>query len=209
MTRSTVTLVIADDHPIVRTGMASVIQARPELQIVGEAHSFDELWQQLQLQPPNILILDLNGMGMPPLTMVSRIRREFPDCQLIIFSSSIDLAPELLDMDIAGYLAKENLETDLIAAIQAVSNGKKYLAPSVIEYMDRVATIRQERQLTASELQVLGLLAQGYGTIEIAEMMRIDPRSVQNYITRLRRKTGCSERTQLVDWYRRVIIVHL
>jgi DNA-binding NarL/FixJ family response regulator len=74
----------------------------------------------------------------------------------------------------------------------------------VVEYVTQTTMRRLQHHLAPKELNVLKLLAQGLGTIAIAEQLGIDPRSVQNYITALRRKLGCAERTQLVDWYKRM-----
>ncbi len=118
---------------------------------------------------------------------------------MAILSSSIDLAPELLRLGVSGYVAKEERLEELITAIGA-STRSPYQSPIVHDYL---AQTQSSRPVSPRELVTLKLLAQGLTTIQIAEQMDVDPCTVQNHITALRRKTGCSQRTQLVAWYRR------
>lgn len=197
-------IMIADDHPIVREGLQTSLGASPHVQIVGVATSFVEVVNLLATVQAQVLILDLGGMAGAPLTLVTRVRREFPGVAIVVFSSSVDLAPELLQAGVRGYVVKEELSAQLIDAIHAARAGQRFLSPVVEEYVMAATNGRREHQLAPKELQVLKLLAQGLGTIVIAEQLGIDPRSVQNYITTLRRKIGCGERIQLVDWYNRM-----
>jgi DNA-binding NarL/FixJ family response regulator len=135
---------------------------------------------------------------------VTRIQREYPHLTIVAFSSSVDLAPELLQVGVRGYVVKEELSAELLTAIQMARAGQRFLSPVVEEYVTQTMNHRLQHHLAPKELNVLKLLAQGLGTVAIAEQLGIDPRSAQNYVTTLRRKTGCEERTQLVDWYKRM-----
>ena len=204
MIEQPIRVIIADDHPVVLDGLATVLNATAGMAVVGLAQSFPTLLDLLDRVAAEILILDLSGMGSSPLTVINRIGREHPTVKIIVFSSSVDLAPELLQAGVVGYLSKEAFTTQLITAIHAVWAGQIYLSPPVADYLAQTTQIHKQHRLAPKELTVLKLMTLGLSTADIAAQLQIDPRSVQNYITALRRKTGCQERTQLVDWYRRV-----
>lgn len=193
-------VLVADDHPIILDGIQTLLAQAPSITVVGTARSFHAVSEVLDQVDADVLILDLGGMDGSPLVLIHRLQREHPLLRVIVFSSSIDLAPELIAAGASGYVAKEELPTTLMMAISSVFSGQAFLSPLVQEHLEQLST---PSPLTPKEQIALKLLAQGLGTEEIAAQMRIDPRSVQNHITSMRRKTGCFERTQLVDWYRR------
>lgn len=193
-------VVVADDHPIVLDGLRTLLASSKEVEVVAIARSFSEVIEVAQRLIGDVVILDLGGMGGSPLAVVQRLHWEYPQLKILIFSSSIDLAPELLAAGAVGYVAKEELPATLLEAIATVVTGQQFLSPLVQEYLEQST---KQAALTPKELITLKLLAQGLSTVAIAKQMGIDPRSVQNYVTALRRKTGCFQRVQLVDWYRR------
>jgi len=204
MASESIRVVIADDHPIVLDGLTVILAAAPWIQLVGVARSFSEMISLLDTVPTDMLVLDLGGMGGSPLILVNRMQRVYPDIRIIVFSSSVDLAPELVQAGVRGYITKEDLSEQLVVAIRAVRSGQRYFSQVVQDYLLQATTLHKQHHISPKELSVLKLLTQGLGTIAIAEQLGIDPRSVQNHITTLRRKIGCAERTQLVDWYRRM-----
>jgi DNA-binding NarL/FixJ family response regulator len=195
-------VIIADDHPIVRDGIQAILAGDPQTHVVGVATSFDDVLVLLTNVSADVLVLDLRGMGSGPLSLVTRLQHMHPDLAIVVFSSSIELAPELLQAGVRGYVIKDDLSEYLRTAIHAAALDQRFLSPLAQDYVLRTMTQRQPRQLTSQEVHVLRLLAEGLGTVQIAEQIGIDPRSVQNHITALRRKLGCRERTQLVAWYR-------
>lgn len=203
MTNQPVRVVIADDHPIVRTGLQTTLNESLLVETVGVVASFADLLSCLWETPADVVVLDLGGMGATPVSMVGRLLREYPKLGCVIFSSSVDLAPELLQLGVQGYVVKEELEEHLVAAICAANGGARYLSPIVKQYVDRSHSARLGHGLAPQEVNVLRLLANGLSTLAIAQELAIDARTVQNYITSIRRKTGCHERTELAGWYRR------
>jgi DNA-binding NarL/FixJ family response regulator len=203
MTSHTVRVIIADDHPVLLDGLTALLATQPSIHVVGVSRSFNDVLEMLSHISADVLILGLGGMGGAPLTIIHRIQRLYPALAIVVFSSSVVLAPELLQAGVRGYIAKEDLTDQLLAAIAAVHAGQTYRSPKVEEYL-QTTKVSDRQHLSPKELNVLKLLSHGLGTVAIAEQMGIDPRSVQNYVTILRRKTGCVERTQLADWYRRL-----
>lgn len=200
MSTRPVRVLIGDDHPIVRDALCSLLACSERFNMVATARSFPEVVVMARRHPADVLILDLGNMDGSPLAVIQCLQRDCPELKVIIFSSTIDLAPDLLKAGAAGYVAKEELSSILVEAITAVVAGQTFRSPLVEEYL---AQSLREATITPKEHLAVKLLAQGLNTQEIAAYMRIDPRCVQNYITSMFRKTGCANRLQLADWYRR------
>lgn len=193
-------VVVADDHPIIIDGVQNVLAQHPEINLVGVARSFATVSEVLNQTTPDVLVLDVSGMGGSVLNLMSRLQREHARIGVVIFSSMVDLAPELLDSGARGYVTKDELSRELVRAIKTVAMDELFVSPVVAEFLEQT---RQQTSLTQKELIALKLLVQGMGTVQIAEQMGVNPHTAQNYITSMRRKTGCMSRTQLVEWYRR------
>jgi DNA-binding NarL/FixJ family response regulator len=199
-----INVIIADDHPITVEGLAKVIDESPICRLAGIARSFQDVLDLLETTPADVVVLDLGGMGGAPLALVRQVRYQYPRVEIVAFSSSMDLAPELLGEGVRGYVVKEDLVGEIVVAIQAAHAQQTFLSPAVADYVAQARFGRRVATLTTQQLHVIKLLSLSNSTTEIAELLDIDPRTVQNYITRARRETGCSERIQLVDWYRRM-----
>ena len=143
-------------------------------------------------------------MGTPPISAVSGLSRSYPHVAVIIYSSTLSGAQELLRLGARGYIAKEDWEDDVVMAIQSVMRGEVFLSTTVNEYLERSGATQKEHQLTSKELEVLRLVAEGYSTQDIVAHLTIAEQTVRNYVYSLFRKTGCSGRTQLVEWYHRL-----
>jgi DNA-binding NarL/FixJ family response regulator len=197
-------VVIADDHPIVRDGLATALAVHDNIETVAAVATFADVVDVLAVTPVDVVILDLNGMQGSPFVLVERVRREHPSVGLLVFSSTVDLAPELLAAGVQGYVAKEELSQHLVQAVEVVAQNDLYLSPLVTDYVDRSKNARHGRRLAPKELSTVKLVAQGLETNAVAAHMGIDARSAQNYVTSAMRKIGCANRVQLTDWYRRV-----
>jgi len=195
-------VMVADDHPIIHTGLDGLFFADARITIVGIATDFASLLAKLANTPIDVLILDLMNMGAGPITMVRELRSQYPDIRILIFSSSIALASELLSAGARGYVVKEEKLNHLPAAIRAVAAGQSYLSPLVQEHQERVTVALGGCDLLPQEERVLKLIAHGSTTKAVAANLNIDPRTALNYVRDLYAKTGCEDRSQLVIWYR-------
>jgi two-component system, NarL family, response regulator LiaR len=205
MSYHSIRVIIADDHPIIRAGVRATLSAHPQIQVVGEAASFSELLGLLETIAAHVLILDLVGLGVGPISMVDRLQRDYPRLAIVVFSSVLDLAPDLLAAGALGYLLKDEIAEQLAGAVQAAHRGERRLSPAVSAHLRRSERLREQVQLTLREQYVLRLLARGLRTEEIAAQLSIDPRTAQNHITALLRKTGSPQRADLIAWYRREV----
>jgi len=193
---------LADDHPIIHSGLDGLLFADTRVAITDIATDFTSLLAKLTTTSIDVLILDLMNMGAGPITMVRELRERYPELRILIFSSSISLASEVLGAGALGYVIKEERLNHLPAAIRAVAVGQSYLSPLVREHQERVKTALSSEDLTPQEERVLKLIAHGATTEAAADNLNIDRRTVRNYIRDLYAKTGCEDRAQLVIWYR-------
>ncbi|ABX07700.1 two component transcriptional regulator, LuxR family (plasmid) [Herpetosiphon aurantiacus DSM 785] len=201
---SLINVIIGDDHPVIIDGLQMYLKACPSIKVIATARSFDAVKNVLVQSPttPLVLVLDISGMGSPALSFVQGIIRQYPYCRIIIFSSNLKLAPDFFAIGVTGYVIKEEMLEYMRLAIETVHRGSTYYSPMVQEFLDTTSMVRQEFQLAPREIHILEHLSQGLGTIDIANELNIDGRTVQNYITNLRKKLNCLERSQLVIWYR-------
>ena len=197
-------VVVADDHPIVCDGVQAALATDSSVQVVATATSFQELARLLRVVAADVLLLDLSGMGGPPLPTVIALKRDYPHLAIVIFSGTVVRVRAMIKAGVLGYVAKEELRDQVLQAVHAVALGQQFLSPRAQEYFVRFKLEGKQMGLAPQEVQVLTLLAQGMSTVEIAGELVLDPRTVQHYIGVLMRKTGCSERVQLVNWYRSV-----
>lgn len=195
---ATIRVVIADDHPVTVEGMKHVLARQPDITVVGVAENFGQVPAVLKQTCPDVLILDLTGMGNTTIALMQRLERDFPTVGVVIFSSALNFANELLDLGVRGYVTKTELASELICAVTAVARGEICLSPLVEQYLERTA---EDNPLTPRELFALRMEVQGLRTQQMAEIMQIKSHSVQNLFNSMFAKTGCRTRRELVEWY--------
>ena len=203
MSSFTIRILGADDHPFAQGGLEKAIAAYPNLELVGMVGSFQELMKNLPAMCPDVLIMDLGDMGGPPLSLMERLKREFPQLGVIVFSSSIDLVPEMIKAGARGYVAKEEQTHHLVNAILVVHAGQQYLSPHAQEYLARSEESGGPRKLSERQETIIKYLAQGLKTEQVANLLSVAPKTVLNQITLAKVKIGCDTRGELVDWYQR------
>ncbi len=203
MNEHIIRVMVADDHPIIIEGTTAYLTTRSHLQVVGVAKSYAALRDLLATTTADVLILDLSGMGEAPITMVTQLRAAYPQLQIVVFSAIVSLAPDLLAAGASGYVVKEELTEQLLAAIEAASRNETYRSRLVEAYLARLQSSPVWADLSAREQAIMRLLVEGSTTVAIAEALRLDPRTVQNQIVGLQHKTGLRERAHLIAWYRR------
>lgn len=202
-------IVLVDDHPIVRQGLRGLLEAEPGWQVVGEASdglSAVDLVEQLQ---PNVAIVDVMMPDLNGLEVVRRVKRRVPDTLVVVLSMHADEAYvlEALQGGAMGYVLKGMSTTSLVEAVHEVLAGRRYLSPPLTEraieaYLQRATDadrpIDYYDMLTPREREVLHLAAQGSSNAEIAERLTISPRTVETHRANLMRKLELRNHTDLV-----------
>src|SRR3712207_807569 len=115
MAREAIRVIMADDHPPILDGMTAYLTTDSQLQVVAVARSFPDLMQVLRTTRADVLVLDVGGMGGSPFPVLDRIKREYPQLAVIVFSSSVDLVRNMLKAGVKGYVVKEDLSTQLVS----------------------------------------------------------------------------------------------
>jgi two-component system response regulator NreC len=194
-TAATVTIVVADDHAVVRGGLRRLLDAEPDLRVVAEAGDVEETKARMAEHRPGILLLDLHMPGGGSLPALRAIRDASPETGVLVLTMQDDpgYAREAMLRGARGYLLKEAEEADLLHAVRTVAAGATYLQP---ELGARLFT--GSSPLTDREREVLRLLALGHTNSETAERLHLSVRTVETHRANIQSKLGSSSRAELV-----------
>jgi two-component system response regulator NreC len=204
---SPLTIVIADDHAVVRDGLRMMLEAEADFSVVGEASDLDETHALLLDRAPSVLVLDLHMGRELSLGMLSTLRGASPTSAIVILTMDDDpaFAQQAWAAGAAGYVLKEASRADLVRAIRMVSKGGRYLDPAIGGWaLEGVGTA----VLSEREIEVLRLVALGHTNTEIAKQMYISPRTVETHRSNLQHKLGVSGRPELVRYALQHGVIH-
>jgi two-component system response regulator NreC len=210
MRKKRISIVIADDHAILRSGLRMLLDAQPDMKVVGEAENGDQALEQVRLKKPDILLLDITMPGTSGVEVASEVGKRSPLTRVVILTMHEE--PAFLDSALAagvsGYVLKRALDSDLVSAIRAAHEGKTFIDSGVAGHLVKKAlgfddyhkvTARQAcNLLSRRELQVLKLVAEGYTNQQIASQVFLSVKSVETYRARLLRKLQISTRQEIV-----------
>jgi two-component system response regulator NreC len=202
-------ILLADDHAILRSGLKMLINAQPDMEVVSEAPDGDRAVQAARDTRPDVALLDLAMPGSGGMTALEEIARCCPDTHVLVLSMHDDPAylRSVLAAGACGYVLKRAVDTELLAAIRAVHRGGVFVDPSlahvfVQDALDKSAAEgggpRSLNILSERERQVLGLVAQGYGSQEIAKQILVSVKTVETYRARIAEKLGLRTRSEIV-----------
>ena len=183
-----------DDHPLIRQGIVGLVAVQPDMKIIAEAVSGREAIQQFRLHRPDITLMDLQMPQMSGLDAIIAIRGEFPDARIIVLTTYAGDVQALraLKAGAQAYLLKDTLHKELLDTIRAVYTGKKSLSPEVSYQLAEHAT---HESLTAAEVRVLRLIADGNANKEIAAHLSISEDTVKGQVRNILSKLGAKDRT--------------
>ena len=203
-----VRVVVADDFPLVREGIARALDADFGIEVIGEAADGNQALQLAETLRPDVLILDLRMPDVDGMAVLDELRMSMPEIRVLVMTAC-EQAGTMLDAiaaGAAGYLSKRSSGEELRRAVISVHAGGSVITPSLAGHLlkELSSSARGEsssiRPLQGRELEVLRLLAQGNTDNEIAGALYISPRTVQNHLTRIREKTGLRRRSELTRW---------
>lgn len=200
------TVVIADDHEIVRRGLRSLLEADGSCQVVADVADGLSAVQTVEKLKPALLILDLNMPRMHGLEVLKHVRTNSPNTRVIVLSMHNDepYVIEALRAGAAAYLLKGSESQEIAQALKEVLAGRRYLSAPLSEWAINALTTRVAdnsdplNALSPREREVLQLSAEGYGNPEIAEKLFISPRTAETHRTNLMRKLALQSQTDLV-----------
>ena len=188
-------ILAVDDHPIVRRGIAGLLNIQPDMILVGEASDGREAIQLFRTHRPDVTLMDLQMPGMNGLDALIAIRNEYPDAKIVVLTTYAGdvLILRALKAGAQAYLLKNTLHKELLETIRRIYAGKKAISPEV-SY--EVATHAMDDALTPAEISVLRLIAAGNANKQIADALSTTEESVKSRVKSILSKLGASDRTQ-------------
>jgi two-component system, NarL family, invasion response regulator UvrY len=195
-------VLLVDDHAVVREGYRRLLERDESLAVVGEAAAMAEaLMLDAQLQP-DVIVLDIALPGVSGIEILRRLIARRPDARVLIFSMYQDgiYATHAMNAGAFGYLSKASAPDLLVSAVRTVAAGGRYMSPDVeLAMTTQSATARQlANALSIRELEVLRLLAQGYGVDAIAARLGLSPKTAANHQSSIKQKLGAGSALQLI-----------
>ena len=198
-------ILIADDHPLVRSGVAATLARSDEVQVVGEASDTVEVLVLTQQHKPDLLILDIQMPGEPVDEVVQKARKLVPQLKVLILTAHADETSvrRLMKVRISAYMLKDEAPENLLQAVRAVGQGAVWFSQTVAHVMMGL----QEpdnlwASLTPRERQILTEIARGHDNQTIAATLSLAEQTVRNYASALYEKIGVSSRVEAVVWAR-------
>ena len=200
-------VLIADDHPLFRHGVAALLAASPEFELAGEATSGEEAMALAEQLQPDIILMDVRMPGINGIDATRRILHTSPHIRILIVTMSEDNASVFAAMRAGarGYVLKEAQKDDMLRAIRAVGRGEAiFSAPIASRLIDFFATPQALvptyafPELTEREREILNLIAQGHSNPAIADKLVLSPSTVRNYVSNIFAKLQVADRAQAI-----------
>jgi two-component system response regulator NreC len=202
----TITIVLADDHRVVRSGLRMLLEAEDGFEVVAEAGDVDGAHHKVLGYRPDVLVLDLNMAEESSLPAIPRMREISPQTQIVVLTMQDDpaFAREALRSGAVGYVLKEAADDELVQAVRNAAEGRTYLNP---ELGARVAAEPPKPQgppddLSPREVEILKLIGLGHTNAEIAATLYLSVRTVESHRAHIQQKTGRTSRAELVAYAR-------
>jgi DNA-binding NarL/FixJ family response regulator len=208
MSAHTIRVMTADDHPIVRAGLAAVIGEESDLTFVGEAGDGAQAVALFRTQRPDVTLMDLRMPVLDGVGAIKAIRSEFPDARIVAlttYEGDTDIH-RALEAGAVGYLLKEMLPTAVIDAIRAVHRGQRVIPPVVA---GRLAEYTPRVELTEREREILEYVARGFSNKDIARAIGRTDETVKIHLKSVFAKLGAADRTEAVTVALQRGIIHL
>jgi two-component system NarL family response regulator len=192
-----ISVIIADDHPIVRMGLRALIEAQPDMVLLAEAEGGAAAVEAFTRQRPDVMLVDLRMPGMSGRDVITAVRNAIPDARIIVLTSfdGDEDVFRAVQAGARGYLLKAAPPDDVLKAIRTVHSGGRLIAPDVAA---RLADRVNSPSLTSREVAVLELVAKGLSNKEIAAALNLAEDTVKNHLKHVFAKLEVSDRTEAV-----------
>ena len=193
-------LIIADDHPVVRSGLKAILASQPDFELVADVDNGDSALGASVNLHPDVILMDLQMPIMDGVTATARIHAELPAARILVlttYDTDADIV-RAVDAGATGYLLKDVPREELFRAVRATAKGETVLASSVAARLMNKVRAGGDEALTAREIDVLLLVARGATNQEVAESLHISKATVKSHLIQICNKLGVSDRTAAV-----------
>jgi two-component system response regulator NreC len=201
-----ITLILADDHKVVRSGLRMLLESSGRFEVLGESGDVGSTVEAVLAQRPRVLVLDLNMGGESALDVIPRLRAEAPETQIVVLTMQDNpaFAQAALRAGAAGYVLKDAADTELMSAVELAAEGRTYLNPELGARLASAPVDAEERpgSLSPREIEVLRLIALGHTNSEIAASLFLSVRTVESHRAHIQQKIGLTTRAELVGYAR-------
>ncbi len=207
---SKIRVLIVDDHVIVREGLHALLEAQPDIEVVGEATDGEEAVNKTREVQPDIVLMDITMPGMNGLEATRHIRQHSPDVKILVLTmhEGDEYFFKMLDAGASGYFIKGGSSSELITALRVVWSGDVFLYPTMAkkllsDYLQRVRTGQDKESydgLTNREREILKLIAEGHTNQKIADLLVIGLATVQTHRAHIMAKLGLRSPTELIKY---------
>lgn len=193
-------LIIADDHPVVRTGLQGMLAGQPDFEVVGEATTGAEAVEMVAQLQPKVVLMDLQMPEMDGVMATAEIKSQYPETHVLILTT-YDTDADILravEAGATGYLLKDAPREELFHAVRAAAQGKTVLAPTVATRLLEQMREPAQETLSGREVQVLTLVADGASNKEIGKQLHVSEATVKSHLLHIFDKLGVADRTAAV-----------
>jgi two-component system, NarL family, invasion response regulator UvrY len=206
------TIVLVDDHAVVRAGVRRLLEQEPLFEVIGEAESGEKAYQILAELKPDVMVMDLSMPGMGGLEAIRRILMRYEKVKILVLSMHEDLsfANQALKLGAKGYLTKNTLADDLVKSIETVTQGDVFLSDEIAKKMAMQSISGNQdpvHELSAREFEIFRLLAEGLDIDAIASTLNISSKTVSNYQTMIKQKLNINTPIELIRYAIKVGII--
>jgi DNA-binding NarL/FixJ family response regulator len=203
MVQTPITVLLVDDHAVVRTGYRRLLEASGKIRVVAEAGSGEEALRLQAEQGPDVVVMDLSLPGMGGLEAIRRIKARDGRSRILVFSMHENalLAERAIQAGATGYITKASSSEVMVEAVLQVAEGKRYLGPDIAQSLALTRIGGEESplgNLSQREFEVFELLVNGKGSNEIAQTLFLTPKTVSNYVSQIKNKLHASSTAELV-----------
>jgi DNA-binding NarL/FixJ family response regulator len=206
------TIILVDDHAVVRAGVRRLLEQEPLFEVIGEAESGEKAYQIFGELKPDVMVMDLSMPGMGGLESIRRILMRYEKAKILVLSMHEDLsfANQALKLGAKGYLTKNTLADDLVKSIETVTQGDVFLSDEIAKKMAMQSISGNQdpiHELSAREFEIFRLLAEGLDIDAIASTLNISSKTVSNYQTMIKQKLNINTPIELIRYAIKVGVI--
>lgn len=199
-------VLLVDDHSLVRQGLVKILNEEGDMDVVGEANGYQQVFSYMKTLKPDIILLDISMPGKDGLELLKELKHNYPQVKVLMLSMHPEdrFAVRAIKAGAVGYLTKESAANELVDAIRTVYSHGKYITPSLTELLlnsfEHSQNKPEHENLSDRELQVLNMIAKGLKIKEIADQLSLSPATVATYRVRVLEKMNLKSNVDLANY---------